>query len=204
MTTKTHQKLVTRPEKITSDTKYEMRDTLRFSLIDPLLKDDFPHYLSDQLKEDWFESFSDPDASILDKMVSDKGTYKNDDKKTNFIYDVVVKKVPSWKSALALYRNWELFIATYASVGLNDRKTQTWQYKVLGKDPYKRSRKYGNAPMPEALNFCWGFYIHQWNVSWYPLSHWCVRLPGIYADVVYSSVKNARSVDVFVSKNLYK
>ena len=198
------QKLAPRMGNITSDTRYEIKDTIGFSLIDPLLKNDFPQYLSDQLKERWFKEFSDPDASTLDKIISDKKTSKNYDKKSDFIYDIVVKKVPSWKSALALYRNWELFMATYASVGLNSRKTQVWQYKVLSKEPYKRSRKYDNAAMPEALNFYWGFYIHQWNVSWYPLSHWCVRIPGIFADVLYSSVKNSKSVDVFVSKNLYK
>lgn len=201
---KTPQKLTTRTEKVTSDTKYEMGDTLRFSLIDPLLKNDFPLYLSDQLREEWFEGFSDPDASILDKIISDKNKSKNYAKKSDFIYDIVVKKVPSWKAALALYKDWKLFLATYASVWLNSRKTQTWQFKVLSKDPYKRSRKYDNAAMPEALNFYGGYYIHQWNVTWYPASHWCVRLPWIFADAVYSSVKNAKSVDVFVSKNLYK
>ena len=39
---KTKQKLNPRTEEITSDTKYEMWDTLRFTLINPLLKDDFP------------------------------------------------------------------------------------------------------------------------------------------------------------------
>lgn len=197
------QKLSPRTEEVTSDTKYEMEDTLRFSLIDPLLKDDFPQYLSDQLKEEWFTEFSDIDAKIIDDIISQKNS-QNFEKKSDFVYDIVVKKVPSWKAALALYRNWELFMATYVSVGLNSRKTQTWQYKVLSKEPYKRSRKYDNAAMPEALNFFGGYYLHQWNVTWYPASHGCVRLPGVYADILYSSVKNPESVDVFVSKNLYK
>ena len=197
------QKLSSRTEEVTSDTKYEMEDTLRFSLIDPLLKDDFPQYLSDQLKEEWFTEFSDIDAKIIDDIISQKN-FQNFEKKSDFVYDIVVKKVPSWKAALALYRNWELFMTTYVSVGLNSRKTQTWQYKVLSKEPYKRSRKYDNAAMPEALNFFGGYYLHQWNVTWYPASHGCVRLPGIYADILYSSVKNPELVDVFVSKNLYK
>jgi hypothetical protein len=202
---KTPQKLVSRPEEITSDTKYEVGDTLRFSLIDPLLKDDFPQYLSDQLQEEWFEEFSDADSlDITRKQHEKKYSFFNDKEKSDFIYDIVVKRVPSWKAALALYRNWELFMATYVSVGLNSRKTQTWQYKVLSKEPYKRSRKYDNAAMPEALNFFGGYYLHQWNVTWYPASHGCVRLPGVYADILYSSVKNPESVDVFVSKNLYK
>ena len=204
LSSKTPQKLSSRTEEVTSDTKYEMRDTLRFSLIDPLLKDDFPHYLSEQLKENWFTEFADSDAKVIENAIANKNQPQNPERKSDFIYDIVVKKVPSWKAALALYRNWELFMATYASVGLNSRKTQMWQYKILSKEPYKRSRKYDNAAMPEALNFFGGYYIHQWNVTWYPASHWCVRLPWVYADILYSSVKNAESVDVFISKNLYK
>lgn len=201
---KVSQKLKPRKEKITSDTKYEVGDTLRFQLIDPLLKNDFSWYLSDQLEEDGFKWFSDPNKSDLAKMVAGKNKTQKAQNKSDFIYDIVVKKVPSWKSALALYRNWELFMATYVSVGLNNRKTLTWQFKVLNKDPYKRSHKYNNAAMPEALNFCWGFYIHQWNVSWYPLSHWCVRVPWVYANILYSLVRDVKNTDIFISKNLYK
>lgn len=198
------QKLVPRKEKITSDTKYELKDTLRVPLIDPLLKDDFSKYLPDQLKESWFEDFSDSENLSVSRIIANKKKNQNDkNKNLNFVYDIVVKKVPSWKSALALYRNGELFMATYVSVGLNNRKTKMWQFKILSKEPYKRSHKYGNAAMPDALNFYGGFYVHQWNVTWYPASHWCVRVPGVYADVLYSLVKNATSTDIFISKNLY-
>ncbi len=204
LSSKVPQKLNRRKEKVTSDTKYEVGDTLRFSLIDPLLKSDFPYYLSDQLKEDGFKWFSDSEASILAKIIANKNKIQKTQKKSDFIYDIVVKRVPSWKSALALYRDGELFMATYASVWLNNRRTLTWQFEVLSKNPYKRSHKYNNAAMPEALNFCGWFYIHQWNVTWYPASHWCVRLPWIYANVLYSSVKDLKHTDIFISKNLYK
>ena len=203
----TPQKLSSRSEEITSSTKYEMEDTLRFPLINPLLKDDFPQYLSDQLKEEWFTNFSDSDSLVTSQRISNKANQNNDGEKSDFIYDIVVKRAPSWKAALALYRDWELFMATYVSVWLSSRKTKMWQYKILGKEPYKRSRKYDNAPMPMALHFGDGFAFHQWRVKrekWGNLSHGCVRLPGIYADILYSSVKNPELVDVFVSKNLYK
>jgi hypothetical protein len=80
------QKLTSRTEKITSDTKYDVKDTIRFSLVDPLLKDDFSQYLSDQLKEEGFTDFSDPDAANLNQ---------NSGKGGDSIYDIVVKKVPS-------------------------------------------------------------------------------------------------------------
>lgn len=200
----TPQKLVPRSEEITSDTKYEIGDTLRFFLIDPLLKDDFPQYLSDQLKEEWFEEFSDPDASVISGRISNKINQKDSQKKSDFIYDIVVKRVPSWKSALALYRDWELFMATYTSVWLRSRKTKTWQFKILNKNPYKRSHKYHNAAMPFALHFGDGFFFHQWDVTWYDLSHGCGRLFGVCADGLYNSAgKNIENIDVFISKNLY-
>ena len=202
---RTPQKLASRSWEVTSSTKYEVEDTLRFSIIDPLLKDDFPQYLSDQLKEEWFEHFSDSDASTIDKIISNKNNPRNSEEKTDFIYDIVVKRAPSWKSALALYRNWELFMATYVSVWINNRKTKTWQFKILSKEPYKRSHKYDNAAMPEALSIGDGFYFHQWRVTWGNLSHWCVRMPWVYADILYSSVKDRiENTDVFISKNLYK
>ena len=206
------QKLTSRSEEITSDTKYEVEDTLRFPLINPLLKDDFPQYLSDQLKEEWFEEFSDPNSSAVARRIENRNNQKDNYKKTDFIYDIVVKRAPSWKSALALYRDWELFMTTYASVWLpfiktrnwyKSAKTRRWQFKVLVKDPYKRSLKYGNAPMPESLNIIDGFYIHQWYVTWNDLSHGCIRVPGVYIDIMYSLIKNIESTDVFISKNLY-
>lgn len=208
---RTKQKLNSRTEKITSDTKYEVWDTIRFLLINPLLKDDFKQYLSDQLKEEWFEEFIDPDASIINKIINKKS--KNGSKNSNFIYDIVVKKVPSWRDALAVYRNWKLFMATYASIWKNkyktrswkwvDPRTKLWQYKIIKKDPYKRSIKHNDAPMSFGLNYYWWYWIHQWNVTWYPASHWCVRIPWIYSDMLYSLVKDTKSVDVFISKNLY-
>lgn len=197
----TPQKLGSRQGEITSDTKYEIDDTLRFPLINPLLKDDFPQYLSDQLKEEWFENFSDSNA---DKILG-KSDSNNDNKKSDFIYDIVVKRAPSWKSALALYRNGKLLMATYVSVWLNSRKTKTWQFRILGKEPYKRSFKYDNAAMPEALSIGDGFYFHQWRVTWNNLSHGCIRIPGVFADVLYSLVKDhIDTTDAFISKNLYK
>ena len=200
----TPQKLVPRSEEITSDTKYEIGDTLRFFLIDPLLKDDFPQYLSDQLKEEWFEEFSDPNASVISERIRRKTSHNSIKKKSDFIYDIVVKRVPSWKAALALYRDWELFMATYTSVWLRSRKTKTWQFKILDKNPYKRSHKYRNAAMPFALHFGNGFFFHQWDVTWYDVSHGCGRLFGVCADGLFNSAgKNIEHTDVFISKNLY-
>ena len=211
------QKLSPRAEKITSDTQYEAWDTLRFQLINQSLKWVFPKYLSDQLKEDWFQSFSDPDSSVVaGKLAKSKwkiNTANNKEKKSDFIYDIVVKGLPSWKAALALYRDWELFMATYVSIWLpvvwtkywkRSAKTKRWQFKMIKEDPYYYSRKY-KSPMPCWVNFDeWWFWFHQWNVTWFPASHGCVRQPWIRASVLFSSVKDANRGDVFIDKNLYK
>ena len=200
------QKLSHRAEKVTSDTQYEVWDTIRFQLINPSLKWVFPEYLSDQLKEDWFQTFSDSDSTEIKKRIENKNqnNKKWNDKKSNFIYDIVVKKLPTWEWVLAVYRDWELFMSTYVSVWLNSRKTKTWQFEILRTNPYYFSRKY-KSPMSACLYYDEGWrWIHQWNVTKYPASHGCVRQPWIQALMLFSSVKNANRWDIFISNNLYK
>jgi hypothetical protein len=182
-------------------------------LIDPLLQWAFPQNLSQQLKEDWFETFSDSDAHDLSKNIKENQNSESVDKKSDFVYDIVVKKLPSWEWVMALYRDWELFMATYVSIWLpvvwtkywkRSAKTKRWQFKMIKEDPYYYSRKY-KSPMPCWVNFDeWWFWFHQWNVTWFPASHGCVRQPWIRASVLFSSVKDANRWDVFIDKNLYK
>lgn len=203
------QKLSPRAEKITSNTQYEAWDTLRFALINPDLKWAFPKYLSDQLKEEWFQSFSDLDSVKIAKRIKNQNIKENAEKKADFIYDIVIKKLPTWEWALALYRDWELFMATYVSVWLNSTKTTTtiWQHEIIEEDAYKRSITHHNAPMSFGLHFYKWEWTHQWNVTKHPASLGCVRQPGVYADICYSLIypviKNKKHVDVFISKNLY-
>lgn len=185
------QKLNARENEITSETKYEIWDTLRFFMIDPELLHEFPEDFSDQLKEEWFETFSDKSVSLKDSLDVDH------------IYDIVVKSLSSWKSALALYRDRKLFMTSYASVWTFGRQTRTGQFEILWEFPYKRSTKYENSPMPFALNYYWWYYFHQWNVTGRPLSHGCVRLPWVKADILYSAAKG-KPTNVFIDKNLYE
>ena len=214
------QKLKIRPDSITAKTRYEAWDTLRFSLMDPKLSENFPKHLPQQLAEDWFETFSDIDSLEISNRIYSPVSKQNfwDSyfslnleelhqeyvKKSDFIYDIVVKKLPDWKSALAVYRDWEIFMTTYVSVWTRWNKTRTGQFEILDKTPYKRSSKYDNSPMPFGLQYSWWFFFHQWNVTWKPASHGCVRLPWVYASVLYSLVRDKEHVDVFIDKNLYK
>ena len=213
------QKLKQRENAITSSTTYEIWDTLRFALIDNRLKWVFPENLSDQLKEEWFENFSNLDSLEVKQQDNNLQLFKYQDKNFNkyywnpdktenvnedYVYDIVVKSLPWWKSALAVYRNEKLFMATYVSVWRFSAKTLTWQFKIERREPYKRSYKYNNSAMPFWLNYSWWYYFHQWNVTWTPLSHGCVRMPWVYASILYSLAYGEENIDVFIDNNLYK
>lgn len=177
--------------KITSKTLYQVWDTLLFYLIDPSLVDKFPENLSDQMKESWFETFVDKN-------------YVNSKENENS-FDIVVKPLIWWKSALALYKNWKLFMATYVSVWKFSSQTKMWQYTVLWTDPYKRSFTYNNAAMPFSIRYYWWYYLHWWITTWFPMSHWCIRLPWLAADVLFSFIRESKTkTGVYISKELYK
>ena len=199
------QKLVERTDGITLSTRYQLWDTLRFALIDKQLIWAFPDNLEDQLNETWFQKFSDPDSLIIANKKDLLDTVEWNEEQPDYMYDIVVKKLPSWEYWLAAYRDWKLFLASYASVWLTSKKTITWQYEIIWKNAYKRSKKYEDSPMSFWLwfNTSW-YYIHQWNVTWKPASHGCIRLPWVYASVLYSLVKNKKHTDIFIDKNLYK
>ena len=212
------QKLNPRENAITSETMYEIWDTLRFPLIDERLRWAFPDDLSEQLKENWFETFSDKDSLVINSINDNPNLWNeyfdtfwgldgNDSRDLLvdwYTYDIVVKSLQWWKSALAVYRDWKLFMSTYVSIWTIWRKTVTGQYEITWKFPYKRSSKYDNAAMPFALNFYWWYYLHQRNVTWYPLSHGCIGEPWVYADILYSLVLDKEHVDLYIDKNLYE
>ncbi|NTW30948.1 MAG: L,D-transpeptidase, partial [Candidatus Moranbacteria bacterium] len=62
------------------------------------------------------------------------------------------------------------------SSGGKGRGTPPGRYAVNYKERHKRSIKYDNAPMPYAINFYGGYFLHQQSLPGYPASHGCVRL----------------------------
>lgn len=198
------QTLNPREGKITSNTRYEIWDTLRFHMIDPELIEEFPENLSDQLKEEWFETFFDKDSLLINNLQTTLSDWlkEGEEKDVDYIYDIVVKGLPWWKAATALYRNWKLFIAGYSSVWVPGHSTRRWQFEIILDSPYARSPQYGNSPMPLALKYCTYYYLHQWHVTWRPASHGCIRQKWLVMDAIYSSVHHKKHVDVFIDKNL--
>lgn len=216
-----HQKLSPRKNKVTSDTEYQIWDTLNVPLINPFLKWVFPKYLSDQLKEEWFQTYSDDDSAEITRRIENKNN-KWIKKKSDFIYDIVVKPLSSWTHALALYKDGELFMTCAVSVWRNiinskgnNSKTITWQHKITAENQYYWSITH-DSPMPNALNFhknLWLF-LHQWIVVkdskshwWKPASSWCIRTPWVNSDIlhslVYPLIRKGKCPDLFIHKNLY-
>jgi lipoprotein-anchoring transpeptidase ErfK/SrfK len=71
--------------------------------------------------------------------------------------------------------------------------------------PYKRSKKHDNAPMPYALHIVGGsggYYLHQGRVNGTPLSHGCVRVPGLYQEVMYHLVEDGSLI--LLDEQLYR
>ena len=213
------QTLNQRLENVTSETKYEVWDTLRVRLIDADLLEYFPEDLADQLKEEWFETFFDKDSLLIRKLnlkdtlqilspaqidstAIPKWTDVDNKESNDYIYDIVVKTLHSGESALALYRNGKLFMTSKVSVWLPGHSTRTWQFEIISDNPYARSPQYGNSPMPYALQYTKHYYFHQWVVTWRPASHWCVRLTWIKSLVLYSSVIDKKHTDVYIDKKL--
>lgn len=252
--TDVQQSLNPRIEDITSETKYEIWDTIRFRLIETSIKEFFPQNLYLIFSEAWFETFFDKDSLIIKKRnleweygedlvskqdsialdtlkidslainPSELDSLKQDsqvvdslktesstldslntvEKTHDYIYDVVVKSIPGWESALWLYRDGKLFMAWKVSVWLPGHNTRTWQFEIQRANAYVRSSKYWNSPMPYALQYSWPYYFHQWVVDWRPKSHWCIREKWLRAWVSYSLLKDKSNVDVYIDKNLYK
>jgi hypothetical protein len=82
--------------------------------------------------------------------------------------------------ALGVYANRELQKWYPISSGKEGHKTPTGSFRIIRKDKNYKSKTYpkpeGGAPMPYALNFYRGFWIHAGKLPGYPASHGCVRL----------------------------
>jgi hypothetical protein len=104
-----------------------------------------------------------------------------------------------WNFFVAVYVNWKLDLLSYISPWSDFIKwwikTKTWNYISTYADKYhiswaKDSIKETNnwlewAIMPYAVHVTWWIYVHAWYVTWKRKSHWCIRLPILYAKGLY-------------------
>lgn len=98
---------------------------------------------------------------------------------------IIVQKV-WYQHALCYYKDGKLLLATHVSIWIWDY-TPTWYFELWAKYPRNVSRKYRNAPMPYTEVISWNICLHQWKVTWFPLSHGCVRVPWLYQKYIYEN-----------------
>jgi hypothetical protein len=86
-----------------------------------------------------------------------------------------------------LYRGDTLMAVATISTGTDGRPTPTGIFNVLEKQPFYRSKKYDNAPMPFMQRIDkYGVALHGGFNPGYPASHGCIRLPVAFAKKLYS------------------
>lgn len=82
----------------------------------------------------------------------------------------------------------ELVGFTTVSTGKKGKETPTGVFKILQKKVYHESNLYANAPMPFMQRLTWdGIALHAGYNPGYPASHGCIRLPKVFAEVLYNA-----------------
>ncbi len=74
-------------------------------------------------------------------------------------------------------------------------------YHPTGFDPYHRSKRYHNSPMPYSIFFNGGYAIHgSYDVRHlgYPASHGCIRLHPEHAGELYDLVRGSNGTRIIV------
>ncbi|MDD2537431.1 MAG: L,D-transpeptidase [Candidatus Absconditabacteria bacterium] len=180
-------------EPTTEYTKF-LGDTLSYPLIYPELKDKFPGYFNEIFEKDNF-TYAQKDSL---KIANTESPIK-----------VVIMNVGSGEQALGVYRDEKLFLTTYVSVGKNGRTpTGLYEEKALFKHGWSSRYK---CPLPYAVGFkkikkkdgtrTWGYLLHDGEVNGIPLSHGCIRVPGLYQEIIYYLVD--KNTFIRVADNLY-
>lgn len=94
-----------------------------------------------------------------------------------------------------LYRNGIPIGISTASTGRPGHDTPTGVFTILQKRVDHRSNLYNNAPMPYMQRLTWdGIALHAGNISGYPASHGCIRLPLEFARLLYDQTSLGMTV----------
>ena len=90
------------------------------------------------------------------------------------------------KQRALLYRDGVLIAASTISTGNKGRETPTGVFTILQKEVFHRSSTYDDAPMPYMQRLTSkGVAMHAGNLPGYPASHGCIRLPKLFAKLLY-------------------
>lgn len=122
----------------------------------------------------------------------DESLYSVVPDKISELWNKAFLKNINWRFVVSLYVNWELKLASYSSPWNSNVK---WWIKTPKWDHFKStfankywiswaaaSVKWNRwAVMPYAVNVYSWIFCHAWKVDWTRRSHWCIRLPLLYA-----------------------
>ena len=90
------------------------------------------------------------------------------------------------RQRVLLYRDGVPIAASTISSGSKGRETPTGVFPILQKEVMHRSGTYDDAPMPYMQRLTSkGVAMHAGNLPGYPASHGCIRLPKLFAKLLY-------------------
>ena len=96
-----------------------------------------------------------------------------------------------------VFKAGQLVAISTSSHGVPEHPTDPGHFTILQKEPFHRSNKYSNAPMPFMQRLDkWGRAFHAGVVPGHPASHGCIRLPAGMAKALYGLTKIGDSVDI--------
>lgn len=100
----------------------------------------------------------------------------------------VVVVVSVTEQRASIYRNGVRIGVSTVSTGRAGHETPTGVFHVLQKDRTHHSKKYNNAPMPDAERLTWdGVALHAGGLPGYPSSHGCIHLPSRVAELLFDA-----------------
>jgi lipoprotein-anchoring transpeptidase ErfK/SrfK len=115
----------------------------------------------------------------------------------------VVVRVSKSQQAMYVYVDGYLAHSWPVSTARGGYSTPSGVYSPTGFDPYHRSSKYHNSPMPYSIFFRGGYAIHgsyDTNHLGRPASHGCIRLDPEHASELYGLVRSSGGTRIIVSQ----
>ena len=115
----------------------------------------------------------------------------------------VVVRVSKARQTMYVYVDGVLEYEWPVSTARGGYTTPSGVYHPTGFDPYHRSSKYHNSPMPHSIFFKGGYAIHgsyDGARLGHPASHGCIRLSPEHASSLYGIVRRSGRARIIVSR----
>ncbi len=115
----------------------------------------------------------------------------------------VVVRVSKSRQMMYVYVDGYLEHSWPVSTARGGYSTPSGVYHPTALDPYHRSSKYNNSPMPHSIFFRGGYAIHgsyDTGRLGRPASHGCIRLHPWHASELYGIVSHSGDTQIIVSQ----